>query len=457
MGGGFLEVLPDRVTVLADVAEHAEEISIEQAEAARKRAQERLAGTLSTRGGGRVQPGAGDGGGAPAAGACTPRVKTSDLVLKITGGAPLAGGSVRQRFQERGPARDGGRPADRGAGAPEERAARHRHAGDGARSSRASARRAGRGRDHDRRRAARRRPRVPDDLGKRMRATILLLGALIGRFGSARLPRPGGDDIGARRVEQHLRGPAPDGRHDHRVGHRARSPRPSACAARASSSTCPRSRAPRTSCWRPCAPRAGPRSSTPRASRTSRTSASCSARWAPASRASALSGWSSTACPSWAAPSTRWSPDYLEAGTYAIAAVAAGGELRLECSRPEDLNIVLLKLEQAGARVEVGEGWFRVGRRQGSTILPTDMSTWPFPGFPDRPPGAVHGADDAGRRRDRHLRVRAREPLPARDPAGQDGREHHRRGPPARVRARSVPAARARSWRCRTSARARRW
>ena len=48
VGGGFLEVLPDRVTVLADVAEHADDISIEQAEAARKRAQERLAGTLST-------------------------------------------------------------------------------------------------------------------------------------------------------------------------------------------------------------------------------------------------------------------------------------------------------------------------------------------------------------------------------------------------------------------------
>src|ERR1700682_1619936 len=48
VGGGFLEVLPDRVTVLADVAEHADEISIEKAEAARRRAQERLAGTLTT-------------------------------------------------------------------------------------------------------------------------------------------------------------------------------------------------------------------------------------------------------------------------------------------------------------------------------------------------------------------------------------------------------------------------
>ncbi|HEY4890033.1 MAG TPA: ATP synthase F1 subunit epsilon [Candidatus Dormibacteraeota bacterium] len=48
VGGGFLEVLPDRVTVLADVAEHVDEISVERAEEARRRAQERLAGTLTT-------------------------------------------------------------------------------------------------------------------------------------------------------------------------------------------------------------------------------------------------------------------------------------------------------------------------------------------------------------------------------------------------------------------------
>src|SRR5437660_9097726 len=47
VGGGFLEVLPDRVTVLADVAERAEEISEEAAEEARQRAQERLAGEIS--------------------------------------------------------------------------------------------------------------------------------------------------------------------------------------------------------------------------------------------------------------------------------------------------------------------------------------------------------------------------------------------------------------------------
>src|ERR1700737_3013098 len=39
---------------------------------------------------------------------------------------------------------------------------------------------------------------VPDDSGRKMRATILLLGALLGRFGRPRVPRPGGDDIGLR-------------------------------------------------------------------------------------------------------------------------------------------------------------------------------------------------------------------------------------------------------------------
>ncbi|MGH7869997.1 MAG: ATP synthase F1 subunit epsilon [Candidatus Dormibacteraceae bacterium] len=43
VGGGFLEVLPERVTVLADVAERAEEISETASEAARHRAAERLA------------------------------------------------------------------------------------------------------------------------------------------------------------------------------------------------------------------------------------------------------------------------------------------------------------------------------------------------------------------------------------------------------------------------------
>jgi F-type H+-transporting ATPase subunit epsilon len=42
IGGGFMEVLPYQVTVMADSAERAEEIDLERAEAARRRAEERL-------------------------------------------------------------------------------------------------------------------------------------------------------------------------------------------------------------------------------------------------------------------------------------------------------------------------------------------------------------------------------------------------------------------------------
>ena len=43
VAGGFVEVLPDRVTVLAQIGERAEEIDVARAEAAKRRAEERLA------------------------------------------------------------------------------------------------------------------------------------------------------------------------------------------------------------------------------------------------------------------------------------------------------------------------------------------------------------------------------------------------------------------------------
>jgi len=45
--GGFLEVRPDRVTILADAAERAEDIDSARAEAAKRRAEDRLSGKLS--------------------------------------------------------------------------------------------------------------------------------------------------------------------------------------------------------------------------------------------------------------------------------------------------------------------------------------------------------------------------------------------------------------------------
>lgn len=42
VSGGFLQVMPDRVTILADAAERVEEIDLARAEAARRRAQEKI-------------------------------------------------------------------------------------------------------------------------------------------------------------------------------------------------------------------------------------------------------------------------------------------------------------------------------------------------------------------------------------------------------------------------------
>src|ERR1035441_2130609 len=47
---------------------------------------------------------------------------------------------------------------------------------------------------------------VDPNLSRRMRGSFLLLGALVARAGEASIAKPGGDDIGMRRVEQHLEG-----------------------------------------------------------------------------------------------------------------------------------------------------------------------------------------------------------------------------------------------------------
>ena len=74
-------------------------------------------------------------------------------------------------------------------------------------------------------------------------------------------------------------------------------------------------------------------------------------------------------------------PDRIEAGTYAMAAAMAGGEVFLEGARAEQLAGALGALQQSGAKVTSTEGGIRIGRN-GAGIAPVDISTAPFPGFP---------------------------------------------------------------------------
>ena len=47
---------------------------------------------------------------------------------------------------------------------------------------------------------------VPYELARQIRASYYLIGALLGRFGAAQVPPPGGCDFGVRPIDQHLKG-----------------------------------------------------------------------------------------------------------------------------------------------------------------------------------------------------------------------------------------------------------
>lgn len=74
-------------------------------------------------------------------------------------------------------------------------------------------------------------------------------------------------------------------------------------------------------------------------------------------------------------------PDRIETGTYAMAAAMAGGDVMLEGARPELLQAALDVLVEAGAEVTPTNEGIRV-KRNGAGLLPVDVTTEPFPGFP---------------------------------------------------------------------------
>jgi UDP-N-acetylglucosamine 1-carboxyvinyltransferase len=74
-------------------------------------------------------------------------------------------------------------------------------------------------------------------------------------------------------------------------------------------------------------------------------------------------------------------PDRIEAGTYLVAAAATGGRVHLREARQEHLDVVLQKLEEAGADINCGEDWISLdmhGRRPRAVSI----RTAPYPGFP---------------------------------------------------------------------------
>jgi len=74
-------------------------------------------------------------------------------------------------------------------------------------------------------------------------------------------------------------------------------------------------------------------------------------------------------------------PDRIEGGTYLVAGAITRGHVRIKNTRPDHLDAVLAKLEEAGATVGVGDNWIEVDMR-GRRPKAVDVRTAPYPAFP---------------------------------------------------------------------------
>lgn len=74
-------------------------------------------------------------------------------------------------------------------------------------------------------------------------------------------------------------------------------------------------------------------------------------------------------------------PDRIETGTYLVAAAMTGGQIRAVNTAPETLEAVLIKLNEAGARVTTGGDWIDIDM-QGGRPHSIDIRTAPYPAFP---------------------------------------------------------------------------
>lgn len=220
---------------------------------------------------------------------------------------------------------------------------------------------------------------APLELVRKMRASILLLGPLLTRFGEAQIPLPGGDDLGARPVDIHLNGlrrmgaelklvhgvlvgRAPEGL----TGTEMELSFPSvgatqnlllaAAMAKGDSAIINAAREPEIVDLVQQLQAMGAQVS---GAGTSIIRVQGSRDLRPAVH--------------------RVMPDRIAAGTYAMAAAVTGGEVTITGCEPAHLRMELHKLEVAGCVVERGEGWLRIHGPERPRAV--DFATLPYPGF----------------------------------------------------------------------------
>lgn len=222
---------------------------------------------------------------------------------------------------------------------------------------------------------------APYDLVKTMRASILVLGPLLARFGEATVSFPGGCAIGSRPVDQHLRGlelmgaeiDVEEGYIKARVKNRLVGKHISmdmvtvggtenlmmaATLARGTTIIENAAREPEVVDLANCLNALG---------------ADVQGAGTDTIVISGVEKLSSG--------SYRIMPDRIETGTYLAACAATRGHIKLKDTNPHILESVLLKLQETGAEIKTGADWIEMNMH-GKRPLAVDLRTAPYPAFP---------------------------------------------------------------------------
>jgi UDP-N-acetylglucosamine 1-carboxyvinyltransferase len=222
---------------------------------------------------------------------------------------------------------------------------------------------------------------APYDLVRRMRASFLVLGPLLARCGEAKVSLPGGDEIGVRPVDLHIKGLQRLGADVELSGGyiEARAPQ----GLKGAEIAFPSVSVGATEHLLMAASLADGETVLSNAAREPEITDLANCLNAMGAQIEGIGTDRLTVRGVTRLHGARHSviPDRIETGTYIMAVAAAGGEVRLDGARLDHLEAVVRVLESADIRIQERDGGLLV-RRSTGRIDGVDVMTEPYPGFP---------------------------------------------------------------------------
>lgn len=221
--------------------------------------------------------------------------------------------------------------------------------------------------------------RAPYELVKTMRASILVLGPLLARFGQAEVSLPGGCAIGSRPVDVHIRGLRTMGaRIDIEEGYiKGRAERLRGARIYMDIAT-----VTGTENLMMAAALAKGTTVLENAAREPEVVdlANCINAMGGRIKGAGTTTLTIEGVDSLAGITHQVLPDRIETGTYLTAAAMTQGRVKLKDTDPSLLEVVIDKLRDSGAEVEVGDNWITLSMTRRPRAV--NIETAPFPGFP---------------------------------------------------------------------------